>query len=1048
MHLSADPGGKKPFRLKDETSGKGKKKNGPSSSLPLKEGLNVLKRPGPDGKSTREIKIYADSTPPKTKGIFTGAPFHQSKTGSEITQDINLTNEKIIKQETNRYYGKGVVFTLSASDSLAGVNNIYLSVNGGPFKPSGGFSEFEPDVVTNLRYYSVDNVGNVENVHETDFYVDTASPASRLEIKGDNRGPVLSPRCKISLSSADRLSGVKSIFYKIDDQPVKPFRKDIKASGVKEGPHTLTYFAEDHTGNVEEENTYSFFYDKSPPGLTMSILGDRHEHDKVVFVSPKSLVKIETRDNKAGTGRVDYHIKEQIPARYSAPFPLPKISGLHKIEYSAIDEVRNESETESRRFYLDLTPPETEFKIGGYYIEKELIEKNNHTSGTGTTGKPAKAKKVKKAFIIRKEVKLILTASDLEAGVKEIRYTIDNGEQQLYDKPLTFETDGEYCLTYYAVDHVNNIENKKKLQLIVDNSPLQTGFQVPPVKFPKQWFKNNDGRLMGSVNHPFFLQLSPDKNFTGNGKGDAGPVFFLDLKKLLDESGQAVTFKKQGVNYLHIPRGKNGKQGDTFQVLIDSLPPVSGPDFSGAQRYVAPPTGQNGKTIFYGPGLTLRFSGKDRAGKRKSKTGPNLVSGFNQVFVSIDGSEFFTYASPLKIFSREKIYKCSYYAVDNVGNAEKVKNLQFTVDTTPPSTRREITGLKSGRILSSRSVISLSAEDNSSGVRGIYYGFDGNAPKPYRGAIGAARFKRLKDGEHRLVFYAVDNVGNKEKSRKISFYMDHGGPRVILKVKGDQYEEHNTIYVSGRSRVSLTAVDRKTDVESIRYRIGGNETKEYEHPFPLQGPDRAYSLRYTGIDSVGNTGKGQTQRFVLDKLPPETDFKFDGPVFRDRFSQYISPGTKIQLTAADTGAGIETVYYKLDSGKLKHYSMPFQITAPGVHTIKYYAADRVKNTEKQKQFKVYVDNQPPELQVKYNVSPMRTRDKNILEFPDYLLVSLLADDANTEVDRIIYRLNSGQEKLYRNPLSSFEPGKIYRLWVAAYDRVGNKTETKVTFRVR
>jgi hypothetical protein len=60
-------------------------------------------------------------------------------------------------------------------------------------------------------------------------------------------------------------------------------------------------------------------------------------------------------------------------------------------------------------------------------------------------------------------VKVKLTATDPEvngvsSGVKEIRYKIDTGAEQVYSAEFTVSTDGPHTVTYWAVDNVGNAE--------------------------------------------------------------------------------------------------------------------------------------------------------------------------------------------------------------------------------------------------------------------------------------------------------------------------------------------------------------------------------------------------------------------------------------------------------------------------------------------------------------------------------------------------------------------------------------------------------------
>jgi len=57
-----------------------------------------------------------------------------------------------------------------------------------------------------------------------------------------------------------------------------------------------------------------------------------------------------------------------------------------------------------------------------------------------------------------------------------------------------------------------------------------------------------------------------------------------------------------------------------------------------------------------------------------------------------------------------------------------------------------------------------------------------------------------------------------------------------------------------------------------------------------------------------------------------------------------NPKTAI-LHATDDYSGVAYTVYSLDSGALMNYSMPFQISEPGVHTLMFYSVDNAGNRE-------------------------------------------------------------------------------------------------------
>ncbi|MGF3584392.1 MAG: OmpL47-type beta-barrel domain-containing protein [Thermoplasmatota archaeon] len=72
-------------------------------------------------------------------------------------------------------------------------------------------------------------------------------------------------------------------------------------------------------------------------------------------------------------------------------------------------------------------------------------------------------------------VKVKLTATDPEvngvsSGVKEIRYKIDGGAEQVYSTEFSVTTDGQHTVTYWAVDKVGNAESPNSVSFKIDKT--------------------------------------------------------------------------------------------------------------------------------------------------------------------------------------------------------------------------------------------------------------------------------------------------------------------------------------------------------------------------------------------------------------------------------------------------------------------------------------------------------------------------------------------------------------------------------------------------
>jgi len=352
----------------------------------------------------------------------------------------------------NQYYHKGklyyagnAVIKTTPYDKLSGVKLSYFSVDGSPFQESNGEIVISEPGEHTLKYYAVDNVGNVEKVKTKKFIIDASSPKTFHTIVGINLdGNIISTGTKIYLQSEESVSGIKGVYYKIDDKPYRRYNgKNVPTAPLKNGEHTLTYYSEDRVGNKEPEKSITFYLDKDAPILTSDVLGDRFLVGEMVYFSGRTKLKLTAVDNKSGVKKTQYSVNSGDYQTYSEPFYLPGKQGIHTVKYFAIDNTDNTTgKTKGHynsythkveRIYVDLTGPT---------VKHQYIGKTFQTRDT---------------VFINSKTKIRLYGSDKESGLQKLAYSIDGDRAEtVYSKPFSVDISGLHKLEYFAYDNVNN----------------------------------------------------------------------------------------------------------------------------------------------------------------------------------------------------------------------------------------------------------------------------------------------------------------------------------------------------------------------------------------------------------------------------------------------------------------------------------------------------------------------------------------------------------------------------------------------------------------
>jgi hypothetical protein len=170
----------------------------------------------------------------------------------------------------NGYYKGPVQFTMTGTDNLSGLANIYYRVNGGATLVYSAPFTIGVDGNHLVDYWSVDVAGNVSGVGTAVVKIDMSAPVTQATGSGTAgtngwyRGSV-----QVSLAAADNLSGVQTTFYKVDGGTTKTYTTAFSVSG--NGSHTVNFWSVDKATNTETMGSLIVKIDTGQPGVTCSV---------------------------------------------------------------------------------------------------------------------------------------------------------------------------------------------------------------------------------------------------------------------------------------------------------------------------------------------------------------------------------------------------------------------------------------------------------------------------------------------------------------------------------------------------------------------------------------------------------------------------------------------------------------------------------------------------------------------------------------------------------------------------------------------------------
>lgn len=270
-------------------------------------------------------------------------------------------------------------------------------------------------------------------------YADSRPPTTRAELNtkkvyesGGNY--YLGEKTGLTFKKKDELSGTASVYCSIDQKPYRLVEGPIRLT--KEKSHLIQYYGVDHVGNVEKPHQLRVTLDLSAPSTSLQVKGDRHKN----IISPRSHIQLTAEDSITGVGHTYYTLDDGQERAYDQPIRGSALSeGSHTLVYHSVDRVSNHEEKQEFTFYVDKTPPRVMEEITG-----------NTFTASG-----------KEYFSGRNKLKFI--SMDNKAGVKEIRYSINQGPYKTYERPITLSESGNLAITTIAVDKVNNQKKTRKL---------------------------------------------------------------------------------------------------------------------------------------------------------------------------------------------------------------------------------------------------------------------------------------------------------------------------------------------------------------------------------------------------------------------------------------------------------------------------------------------------------------------------------------------------------------------------------------------------------
>jgi len=553
-------------------------------------------------------------------------------------------------------------------------------------------------------------------------------------------------------------------------------------------------------------------------------------------------------------------------------------------------------------------------------------------------------------------------------------------------------------------------------------------FSQEKIKHEKRIFINEEDKMFIQKDLPVYIYISTSK--------DSTKKILLKSKKTREYTNP-MYFDSEGYNTIRSPWAVDNKSKKIvipktdiiFDIYSDSKPPITKIEFKG--KFI-----NKNDTIILSKDTDIILKSKDE------------LSGVQNIYYSINNENYKEYQNNLNLIDENK-YILKYYSVDNVGNVESIKIINIIIDNSPPKSILKYKGDVYKKIISNESFLIIESSDNIE-IKKTFFSINDSEFFEYNNKILASN---LKEGEHIIKYYSIDNIENKENIKIDTFFIDKTAPIIIQDIIGNEYLTSNgEKYSSGESKLKLTAFDNKSGIKEIYYSVNNEKFKKYEKPINLSFVSGEINLKTYAIDNVNNkTNSKQKEKIIknipyIDLTPPNLSYSFEKPIFKTKKDIFISKNTKIYLKGKDSESGINNIKFKINNN-YNLYENPFTIKEEGNYEIKYKGFDNVDNVNTEK-FNVIVDNTAPDIFIKFSIDPIdeiQIENKIVKIYQPHVVIFFSSYDKFSGFEKIIYSINNGEKKIYNDKIYNLTPNKYYEIEIEVFDKLENSKIKKIYF---
>ncbi|MBN2095292.1 MAG: VWA domain-containing protein [Candidatus Aenigmarchaeota archaeon] len=810
--------------------------------------------------------------------------------------------------------------------------------------------------------------------------------------------------------------------------------------------HEIEYYSEDSCGNAETHHYELDIVDTAEPKTEKTIEGVRLEGDGQTFdwwITQESTIILNCTDTdphpvSGVTLYWRYKVDggnftgwNEVFGGYDA-FSYPEDS-VHTLEYYCTDILGNREETQVEVDKVDTTPPETNKTYGWPLFDTDgsypkWINSSTPVTLESTDGGEICAVGVDKTYWMNTIVNDYM-CEEAPLNCQPVHDFEDEGWTE-YTAPFYKTETSCHLIEYWSEDRLGNRERIKAQCVFVDNEPPVSvkGIQGPQIE--------TDCREIGEGNYSdgcYYVTTETEvtlecRDSLPHPVGNVDLFYKIDWKNATGDtwisgtwikSTNPVTFSYENdsfhlLEWYCIDALGNAEEVRTELDMVDSSPPEVVKQVNGALM-------GNSTIDWYLNGTSnITLNCTDVMPHPVGDVTLNWTLYWSEECIRPDWEELASGVTDgYKSFTsfRDSCHKLVYWCSDALENTGPLTEEIDAVDTKPPVSWKDINGTyvncTEGEVcdkwITQNTLLELYCEDQAphpvGGVK-IYYRYfvDDVLFQDWTEYTRAINYG--EDSVHRLEWYCVDALGNKEETQVEIDKVDTtppemnkiiGEPKIeCTEGEGCDYwlrDHYTNITLDPVDGGDVCAIDR---VQCDYWYLVNNTT--WEGPFEYRGPivfteDCLHELHISCRDALGNV-VNDTELFRVDSQPPVTVKSFIGPKYpasekdEEQFELTEEQAenfwmrdhvTVVELNATDTiepcAVGIRELWYRVgkdmdgdemvDGLEMGNWSVVtgsyvnFTVNEDCLHKIEWYSVDMLGNTEEKRSQYHRVDSTPP-----------------------------------------------------------------------------------------